>query len=653
MLDHAKRFDRIYAEWKQFIQGGEVDRSIVNPLILESWERCKSKGVNPYLTSVPTVLRGGALETLLEANRELIETSHPFMDQLYEVVKGSSFVVALSDANGFLVDLVGDKHVLETVKQGNFVLGACWREEVAGSNGVGTVLALGRPLQILGCEHYCINSRRWTFSGAPIRNSEGTVVGAIDMTGHYELAHPHTLGMVVASAHAINNEYRFRKALSECQIADSFQRTVISSIPEIIIAIDNSGIVTLMNNNAKKAFGPKSEKYLGMNINALWKNENEGLINQINSNEPMTDVEVRISFNSTQADFTLTCSQILSMNRVIGKIIILNEIKRAKTLATRMMGAKANFQFEDIIGGDPEFVETARLAQIASQINSNVLLLGESGTGKDVFAQAIHNSSSRRDFPYLAINCGAIPRDLIASELFGYSDGAFTGSRRGGNQGKFELADGGTIFLDEIAETPLELQVALLRVIEDKSIVRIGGTRVARVNVRIIAATNKNLEEEVRKGTFRADLYYRLNAFTIRMIPLSKRKKDILLLVDSFLKKISVSMGKEIVGIDTDVLEKFMNYQWPGNVRELQNVLERMINIAHTNKLTVALLPSEIVDERSSEDTEHDVERVDTMERELIKRLFSLHLTKKEVSRKLGISRSTLYRKLEKYGFPK
>ena len=652
MMDHTKRFDTIYAEWRQFVRGGEVDRSIISPFVLDSWERCKSQGVNPYLTSVHAVLQGGALETLLEDNRELIEISHPFMEQLYGVVRGSSFVVALSDENGFLIDLVGDDHVLETVKQGNFILGACWKEEVAGSNGIGTVLILEKPLQIFGCEHYCINSRRWTCSGAPIRNSEGTVVGAIDMTGHYELAHPHTLGMVVASAHAINNEYRFRKALSECQIADSFQRTVISSIPEIIIAIDNSGIISLMNNNARKAFGPGAEKYLGMNIKTLWKKENQGLINQINGNESLTDVEVRICFNNAQADFTLTCSPILSMNRVIGKIIILNEIKRAKTLATRMMGATANFQFEDIIGGDLEFLETIRLAQIASQINSNVLLLGESGTGKDVFAQAIHNMSSRKDSPYLAINCGTIPRDLIESELFGYSDGAFTGSRRGGSQGKFELAEGGTIFLDEIAETPLELQVALLRVIEDKLIIRIGGTRVARVNVRIIAATNKSLEEEVKKGTFRADLYYRLNAFMIRMIPLRRRKKDILLLVDSFIKKLSMSMDKEIIGIDPDVLEKFMNYHWPGNVRELQNVLERMINVAHTNRLTVALLPSELVDAQSTEDAERNFERVDTMERELIKKLFTSHLTKKEISRKLGISRSTLYRKLEKYGFP-
>jgi ABC-type dipeptide/oligopeptide/nickel transport system ATPase component len=201
-------------------------------------------------------------------------------------------------------------------------------------------------------------------------------------------------------------------------------------------------------------------------------------------------MEVRIACKSVQGDYTLSCYPIMSMDDIIGKVIILDEIKRARTLATKMMGAKAKFRFEEIIGQNANFLETVRQAKIASQIKSNVLLLGESGTGKDVFAQAIHNSSGRSDGPYVAINCTTIPRDLITSELFGYSEGAFTGSRKGGSPGKFELADSGTIFLDEVGETPLEMQTALLRVIEDKSIIRIGGTRVTTIDVRIIAATS-------------------------------------------------------------------------------------------------------------------------------------------------------------------
>lgn len=651
MAQYSGRQKLTHEEWKKFVGGATASTDIIPPGILDSWFRCRTKGVDPYLKKVPQVLEKGELEKLLRKNRDLIAMSRPFMEHLYGFVKGSSFVVALSDADGYLIELVGDHEVLESVKKGNFVLGACWSEDSAGSNGVGTVLKLERALQVVGCEHYCLNSHKWTCSGAPIHDPEGRLAGIIDMTGPYELANCHTLGMVVASAHAIENEIRLKKALAECLIADSFQRTVISSIPEVIIAVDNDGTITLMNNNAKKTFGPDAEQFLGRDIHSFWKNRNAGLMSLIDNNESLTDVEVRITFKNNQADFTLSCYPILSMDSVTGKIIILDEIKRARTLATRMMGAKAKLHFGNIIGVNARFREGVRQAEIASKSNSNVLLLGESGTGKDIFAQAIHNNSARKDGPYVAINCATIPRDLIASELFGYTEGAFTGSRKGGNQGKFELADGGTIFLDEFAETPLELQAALLRVMEDKCIIRIGGTKYRTINVRIIAASNKDLKEEVRKGRFREDLYYRSNVFAIHMVPLRNRKDDIPLLVHSFVAKIVKSMNKTIHAVDKDVLEGLIHYHWPGNVRELQNVLERMINIAHTDRLTFDLLPPEVLEERSMEDSDDsDVESVNKIERQLITRLMGSNISKKEIARKLNISRSTLYRKLEKYG---
>jgi len=650
MAQYSGRLKLVYDEWKKFVAGATASTDVVMPIILDSWVRCRSKGVNPYLKKVPLVLEEEDLENLLQKNKNLIDISRPFMEHLYGFVKGSSFVVALSDAEGYLIELVGDHEVLESIQRGNFVLGSHWSEDSAGSNGVGTVLKLGRALQVVGCEHYCINSHKWTCSGAPIHDSEGRLVGVIDMTGPYELANCHTLGMVVASAHAIENEIRLKKALTECLLADSFQRTVISSIPEVIIAINNGGTITLMNNNAKKTFGSDAEKFIGRNIHDFWNKKNAGILNLIDHNDSLTDVEVRIAFKNHQADFTLSCYPILSMNKVTGKIVILNEIKRARTLVARMMGAKAKLHFANIIGGNARFRETVRQAEIASQSNSNVLLLGESGTGKDIFAQAIHNSSARRDGPYVAINCATIPRDLIASELFGYTEGAFTGSKRGGNQGKFELADGGTIFLDEFAETPLELQAALLRVMEDKCIIRIGGTKFRTIDVRIIAATNKDLKDEVRKGRFREDLYYRSNVFAIHIVPLRDRKDDIPLLVNSFVANISKSMNKTINSTDKDVLEKLILYHWPGNVRELQNVLERMINIAHTDRLTLDFLPPEVLEARALVNPENDVEPVNKIEQQMIMRMMTSNVSKKEIARKLNISRSTLYRKLEKYG---
>jgi len=649
---YRERFEQVLREWKRFINGQPLENPLVIPdVILESWRRCQEHHVNPHTTRVNGVLDTKALSELLERNADLIETSRPFMQNLYGFVRGSGFVVALFDERGYLLEVIGDADVVERIKQGNFIPGACWSEEEAGTNGCGTVLKMDRPVQVFATEHYCINSHKWTCSGAPIHDPDGDLIGVIDMTGPYLNANPHTLGMVAAAAYAIENDMRVRKALSECRIADGFQKTVLASIPEALIAIDNLYRITMVNENAEKIIGLGSARLAGRSLRDVMGEHNAALFNLIQNNATLTDVEARIIMRDGQAvDYTLTCNPIRTEDRrTIGRLIILNEIKRARTLVTRMIGAKAKFTFEDVRGVNGKFLETVNQAKMVSQSNSNVLLLGESGSGKDVFAQAIHNESGRSAGPYVAINCAAIPRDLISSELFGYSEGAFTGSRRGGNQGKFELADGGTIFLDEIAETPLELQSVLLRVIEDKSITRIGGSRVTPVDVRIIAATNKNLKEEIRKGRFREDLYYRFNVFTIHMVPLRDRPEDIPLLVDGFVRKLCDAMGKRLVRVDGRVLEKFMGYSWPGNVRELQNVIERMMNIVHTDELTVDLIPSEVLHGPTRAEGPTRLESPRHMERQILEKMVHSGLTKKEIASRMQMARSTLYRKLERY----
>jgi PAS domain S-box-containing protein len=652
---HKERFGQVLGEWKRFINTQHLENQLIIPdVILESWRRCREFHVNPYTTRVNKVLEQKDLQELLKRNENLIEISRPFMHNLYGFVRGSGFVVALFDDQGYMLEVLGDADVVERVKKGNFIQGACWSEEEAGTNGCGTVLKMDRPVQVFATEHYCINSHKWTCSGAPIHDPDGDLIGVIDMTGPYLNANPHTLGMVAAAAYAIENDMRMRKALSECQIADGFQKTILASIPEALIAIDNLYRISMVNENAEKIIGRGSRQLAGRSLRDVMGEDNAALFNLIQNNATLTDVEARITMRDGQStDYTLTCNPIRTEDRhVVGRLIILNELKRARTLVTRMIGAKAKLAFDDICGVNGKFVETVNQARMVSQSNSNVLLLGESGAGKDIFAQAIHNASTRSSGPYVAINCAAIPRDLISSELFGYSEGAFTGSKRGGNQGKFELADGGTIFLDEIAETPLELQSVLLRVIEDKSITRIGGSRVTPVDVRIIAATNKNLKEEVRKGRFRDDLYYRFNVFTIQMVPLRDRPEDIPLLVDCFVQKICDAMGKRQVRVDGRVLEKFMGYSWPGNIRELQNVIERMINVVHTDELTVDLLPSEILQSQPRPALQVDVELPRDIEKQAILKLIQAGFSKKEIARKMDMSRSTLYRKLDKYNFP-
>lgn len=280
------------------------------------------------------------------------------------------------------------------------------------------------------------------------------------------------------------------------------------------------------------------------------------------------------------------------------------------------------------------------------------MITGESGTGKEIFAQAIHNLSSRRGKIFIAVNCGAIPSNLIESELLGYEEGAFTGAKKGGNAGKFELAHGGTIFLDEIGEMSLETQVRLLRVIEEGVVSRVGGSKQIPVDVRIIAATNKDLQEEVKKGSFRKDLFYRLNVLPLWLPPLRDRKEDIPILIDYYMTKVSKKLNKNKFKIDSTVMNKFMEYDWPGNIRELENVVELIVNTEKIPDYILKLHKTFVVGNNKVAEGSMNFESMkleDVEKNHIIKVLKSFRGNISLAAKAMGIGRNTLYRKMEKY----
>ena len=310
---------------------------------------------------------------------------------------------------------------------------------------------------------------------------------------------------------------------------------------------------------------------------------------------------------------------------------------------------------DNIIGNSELIIQTKRNALIASHSTSTILITGESGTGKELFARSIHNHSARADHPFVTVNCAAIPDNLLESELFGYEEGAFTGAKKGGKLGKFELADKGTIFLDEIGDMSLHLQAKLLRVLQERELDKIGGKSNIFIDVRIIAATNKNLSAMVKNGSFREDLYYRLNVIPIKLPSLRERREDIPLLIDYMIKEYSDKLGKEILGIDENSKQLLMNYEWPGNIRELQNVIEYSINMSQSKIQTLDSMPKTLttinyVEERVDNEEIRTLEELEIRE---IKRALDLYKNYKKdkelAANALGISRATLYRKLEKY----
>lgn len=633
--------------WKKFINGEQTQPEVVRDVVLRSWERCKNLEVNPYQKIAPLVLTKSELNKRLEANRKLVDISLPVMTHVLECVQGSGFIVALADSEGYILKIFGDSNVADQTTYGNFREGALWSESAAGTNGIATVIHEDRPLQINGPEHYCLCSHNWSCSGAPIHDCDGNIIGALDMTGRWELSHPHTLGIVAAAAKAIEKQIALNHTL-EAYRAEAFNKSVLmDSVFDGLIAVDNTGKITHMNHSAEKLLGLEPSNYIGTSIASL-PFDTSSIQKILNSSQEIADYETIIkNRHGNKLSCVITCRNINICGEKTGRLLAINNTHRIRNMARKIAGTTARITFDDIIGQSSNFLQAVKIAQKGATAFANVLILGESGTGKDLFAQAIHNASFQRNGPFVAVNCAAIPRDLIASELFGYNEGAFTGARKGGNPGKFELADGGTIFLDEIGDMPLHLQTMLLRVIENKTITRVGGNSEIPVNVRVIAATNKDLFREVEKGNFRADLFYRLNVVLIKIPPLRERPKDIPLLIDYFIKRIAKQNNIKPLSVSDSQINMLTRYKWPGNVRQLQNLIERSYYIGSNT----ILLPDEINSIDTPTVLPETSRSLEEYERELIENLLNKHNYSITVlAKNLGVARSTIYRKMKRYG---
>jgi transcriptional regulator with PAS, ATPase and Fis domain len=384
------------------------------------------------------------------------------------------------------------------------------------------------------------------------------------------------------------------------------------------------------------------------------KTENGYFWGILKSDRAITDESVTMLVNKEIISCNMTISRFESSEGIwSGKIIVIEAIERINKLIRSYTGNRARLSFNDIVGSNSDFLIAVKKSRISASSISNILLLGESGTGKDVLAQAIHNESPRRTGPFIAINCAALPRELIASELFGYDEGAYTGAKRGGNMGKFELAHQGTIFLDEIGDMPVDLQAILLRVIEEKNVLRLGGNKHIAVNVRIIAATNKNLEAEIERNTFRRDLYYRLGVIRIIIPALRDRIDDIPELSQHFIHVLCKRLNLPAKTLSPEVMEIFQSYHWPGNVRELQNVLENAVQWSPDlviNKDLIEPLLSTLTPHTDLERESHH--EIISEKNIILSYLKSFDYNKSKTAKALGISRKTLYVKLREYNIP-
>lgn len=657
--------DYVLPAWKAFM-AGKNQHDGIGTEIIQSWSRCQQAKVNPYSNTIHGSLDKAAFDKMLTEKSQLIEIAKPFMTNLYKFVQGSGFVVVLTDEQGYIIDMLGDEDALHNPMTNDFFRGANWSEQQAGTNAIGTALVIQAPIQVSGAEHYCQKHHCLTCSAAPLFDKDGRVIGILNMSGAFYASHLHTLGMVVAAAEAIMAQLNIRRKNQELALANNRLTNIFNTMSDGVLMVDNCGIVTQLNPAAKAILNVMEKEVVSMSIDRIFGGKAEMIRQMLHNQETYNDMEIIVDTKKGTLHCWATGQPFADeQGKVIGGVIILHPIKQIQNLVNRFCGNHATLQFSDIVGESAEILEAVRVASLAASTSSHVLLHGESGTGKEIFAQAIHNRSEGKNGPFVALNCGVIPRELIGSELFGYVEGAFTGAKRGGKPGKFELASGGTLFLDEIGDMPLEQQVALLRVLQEKNVTRIGSDKVISIHVRIICATNKDLLQEVEKGNFRKDLYYRLNVISINIPPLRNRVNDIPLLFNHFLDKIGRDRGCAFQ-VEPGVIKSLCQFSWPGNVRELQNVVERVVSLIESEVITLEHLPVEIYSHEKSiypsvqtmfshimmEKTDREQRRqlLGEAERQRILTFLTQYGGNvSAVAKELGISRNTLYRKMRLY----
>ncbi len=426
----------------------------------------------------------------------------------------------------------------------------------------------------------------------------------------------------------------------------------LDAIDDGISACDINGVITYINKSGCNMIEGNVEDLLNKKLENV-TNSNAILSQVIKNKKSYMDFEYFLEYRNKTFHLMNSAYPVYDENKnLLGAIDIFRRIKRTMKIATDLAGYEAFYRFENFIGKSKTLRDSIDLARRFSKNSKNILIVGESGTGKELFAQAIHNYSTRKEGPFVAINCASYPKDLFDSELFGYDEGAFTGARKGGKIGKFELANGGTLFLDEIGEMPINLQAKLLRVLETKSLSRIGSNKKVEIDVRIIAATNRNLEDMVRNNNFREDLYYRLKVLYLSLPPLIQRGSDCIELTNYFIDKFSKGEDKKIIGIDDEAKELLKSYNWPGNIRELENIIYlslvfcdgEYITKQHLLKAGLKVNEKDIVSNNLTK-----AQKLSEITKEVIlKTLESTNGNKRKAAEILGVSRNTIYRNSKK-----
>ncbi|WP_341888734.1 sigma-54-dependent Fis family transcriptional regulator [Variovorax sp. YR752] len=628
---------RLRAARRQLLEQGDVEDGLIAPDLQRSWQRSARFGLAPSgrMPGAPHA-SGPQLVRALDHQRELVAHARPVMEYLFDQTRDTDSMVILADAQGMLLQSLGDASFVDRAQRVALRPGANWHEQWRGTNAIGTALADAAPAVVHAGEHYLERNGFLTCTAAPIADPCGRVLGVLDISGDHRGYHRHTLALVRSAARMIEHRLFDTRHAAGLRVRLHAQPEGIGTVAEGLLALSDDGWITGADAAARSMLGLQPgdcsartiEHVLQLGMDALWSWARQG--------------------GSAPHVARRHDGSVLWLRVEAGRTVLALQTTRPVPRV-----AMTGDPLAALDSGDAAMHAAVDRARRVLDKPIALLLHGESGVGKEVFARAVHASSARRDGPFVAVNCAALPESLIEAELFGYRAGAFTGASREGAPGRIREAHGGTLFLDEIGDMPLAMQARLLRVLQDRQVVPLGGGKPVAVDFRLICATHRHLRSELDAGRFREDLYYRLNGLTLTLPPLRERQ-DQLALIERLLREIAPGRDLQLA---PELAQAVSRYRWPGNLRQLHNALQTACALLDEGEAEIGWtqLPDDLAAElrdtsapRAVLDDTADLRM--QSERTVRQTVQACEGNLSEAARRLGISRNTLYRKLDELG---
>jgi transcriptional regulator of acetoin/glycerol metabolism len=645
--------------WERFVTSERAPAAggLVRSVIEHSWQRSAHSGVDARGRGSDLIASIDEVDRLRRRNGELLTAAGKTFERVAEILGDAATMVVITDHQGVIIETSGDPRTIDSAHDIRLEIGANWGETITGTNGIGTALVTGQPVYVRAAEHFCEGVKAWTCIGTPIRSPlDGSIVGVIDFSGPQDIFHRHNIALGMMAAGHIELALAEQIGIERVRLLEMcLSRLKGAERSDGFVILDRFGRIVHQSDVAAARWRTLNrEGDLKIGDRLVEFNDEAWPDKILGSAVPGLDTD-RIEPLIFDGAFS-------------GAMLILGPRPRAGTSARPAIhGVRQAIEAAKaaIIGDSEELLGAIDRTERAAHGRTSILLEGETGVGKELFAKLVHAVSQETGKePFVAFNCGAVSKELLGGELFGHGPGAFTGATREGRAGRFEVANGGVLSLDEIGEMPLDLQPYLLRILEEKAVYRIGESKPRPINVRLVASTNRNLKVEAAEGRFRKDLYFRIGAVKITIPPLRNRRGDIALLIDHFNHEIAEKYSMEPLRFQPAVLDLLERYEWPGNVRELRNLVESLALMSTDRNVGLGDFPEDFIEElhHLREETQigsltptlavrdEEISRIDETERRLIEKTLAASGGNTSLAAdRLGISRSTLYRKLQQY----